>query len=113
MDVTVKRISPPECRWPNAARLASALIKAADTEAALRHRSFHIVVHVWDERRPQSGARRSSYPSGRPTSAYVQSAFVVLGARVAESVVVVAHAAVAKGMDDADMQADMLGVERV
>ena len=88
-------------------------MKATDTEAALRRRSFHIVVHVWDERRSQSGARRSSYPSGRPTSAYVQSAFVVLGARVAESVVVVAHAAVAKGMDDADMQADMLGVERV
>ena len=58
---------------------------------------------VVDEIGPQSGVCRSSHPSGKRTSAYVPLAFVVLGIRIAGSVVVVAHAVVGKGMDDVNM----------
>ena len=68
---------------------------------------------VVDEIGPQTGVRHSSHPSGKRTSAFVPSAFLVLGIRIAGSVVVVAHTVVGKCMNDADMQADMLGVERV
>ena len=68
---------------------------------------------VVDEVGSQSGVRRSSHPSGKRTFAFVSSAFLVLGIRIAGSVVVVAHTVVGKCMNDADMQADTLGVERV
>ena len=43
----VMRISQRVCRRPNAARLASALVEAADAEVELGRRSFQIVVRIW------------------------------------------------------------------
>ena len=40
------RISQPDGKGPNAARLASALVEAADAETELRRGSFHVVVRV-------------------------------------------------------------------
>ena len=95
-------ISQPERRGPNAARLASALVEAADAEAGFGRGSFYVVVRYGGRRNRASRRESAVLPiraaDARPRTCCRRSLYWVPGL-----VVVIARAVMGKRMDDTNM----------